>query len=55
MVLLAEQYFADTAAKMSPCKTYTRCSSSSSLLKESKIKKRSAFYFNSELLRPIGF
>ena len=46
MVLPAERYFADTAAKMSPCGTYTRSSSGGSL-KESKIKKRLAFYFNS--------
>jgi hypothetical protein len=55
VVLPAERYFADTAAKMSPCRTYTRCSGSGGLLKERKIKKRSAFYFNSELLHPIGF
>ena len=55
VVLPAEQYFADTAAKMSPCRTYTRCSSSGGLLKESKIKKRSAYNFNSELFHSIGF
>ena len=77
--LPAERYFADTAAKMNPCRTfmprYNLCvvlvlvfahgpspvkglpevCHASGLLKESKIKKCSAYYFDSELLHPVGF